>query len=454
MQKSAITDLTESLYFYNPWWETGSVPSYLTQQYHRPVVKDIISYLSLDRVIILKGPRRTGKTTIFYQIIDNLIKSGISAKDILFVTFDDIRLRVDFDEVIKAYELIRRGEIKDASRIYVFMDEVHFLENWQFFVKKYFDRKYPIKFLISGSAASLIKKGSESLAGRTIDEIILPFSFYEFLSLQSRDHRMMKVIADLREGFRYFEPIDTIDLIPYLTEIKMKFEEYIEKGGFPNLFAIKEPLLWKRLVREDIIEKVIYRDMVELYDIKKPEALEKLFLYLTGITSEILSVTNIANSLGLSREYTEKYLYYLEQSLLIKRLRKYARSIEKSIRSLEKLHILDSGLINAFSRVDISKTIETIIVSHLIRLKGADVFYFREGYEMDAIIELDKKVYPVEVKYKDDISKKELRGIEGFYKKFKSDRAIIVSRDNLKEEHINGCNVLFIPAWLFTLLVG
>ncbi|GER94720.1 hypothetical protein A45J_2484 [hot springs metagenome] len=454
MQKSAITDLTESLYFYNPWWETGSVPSYLTQQYHRPVVKDIISYLSLDRVIILKGPRRTGKTTIFYQIIDNLIKSGISAKDMLFVTFDDIRLRVDFDEVLRAYELIRRGEIKDASRIYVFMDEVHFLENWQFFVKKYFDRKYPIKFLISGSAASLIKKGSESLAGRTIDEIILPFSFYEFLSLQSRDHRMMKVIADLREGFRHFEPIDTIDLIPHLTEIKMKFEEYIEKGGFPNLFAIKEPLLWKRLVREDIIEKVIYRDMVELYDIKKPEALEKLFLYLTGITSEILSVTNIANSLGLSREYTEKYLYYLEQSLLIKRLRKYARSIEKSIRSLEKLHILDSGLINAFSRVDISKTIETIIVSHLIRLKGADVFYFREGYEVDAIIELDKKVYPVEVKYKDDISKKELRGIEGFYKKFKSDRAIIVSRDTLKEEHINGCNVLFIPAWLFTLLVG
>ncbi|GAB4534187.1 MAG: hypothetical protein Fur0020_00600 [Thermodesulfovibrionia bacterium] len=194
--------------------------------------------------------------------------------------------------------------------------------------------------------------------------------------------------------------------------------------------------------------------MVELYDIKKPEALEKLFLYLTGITSEILSVTNIANSLGLSREYTEKYLYYLEQSLLIKRLRKYARSIEKSIRSLEKLHILDSGLINAFSRIDIGKIIETIIVSHLIRLKGREVFYFREGYEVDAIIELDKKVYPIEIKYKDDISKKELRGIEGFCKKFKLDRAIIVSRDTLKEGHINGCNVLFIPAWLFTLLVG
>ncbi|GAB4441936.1 MAG: ATP-binding protein [bacterium] len=454
MQKSALTDLTESLYFYNPWWETGSVPPYLAQQYHRPVVKNIISYLSLDRVIILKGPRRTGKTTIFYQIIDNLIKSGVSGRDILFISFDDIRLRVDLDEVLKAYELIRKQEIKGASLIYVFMDEVHFLENWQFSVKKYFDRKYPIKFLISGSAASLIKKGSESLTGRTIDEIIFPFSFYEFLSLQSKSHRMMEVIANLREGFRYFEPIDTIDLTPYLTEIKMKFEEYIEKGGFPNLFSIKEPLLWKRLVREDIVEKVIYRDMVELYDIKKPEALEKLFLYLTGITSEILSVTNIANSLGLSREYTEKYLYYLEQSLLIKRLRKYARSIEKSIRSLEKLHILDSGLINAFSRIDIGKIIETIIVSHLIRLKGTEVFYFREGYEVDVIIELDKKVYPIEIKYKDDISKKELRGIEGFCKKFKSDRAIIVSRDTLKEGHINGCNVLFIPAWLFTLLVG
>ncbi|MBI4687644.1 MAG: DUF4143 domain-containing protein [Nitrospirae bacterium] len=232
------------------------------------------------------------------------------------------------------------------------------------------------------------------------------------------------------------------------------FEEYLERGGFPNLFGIKEPLLWKRLAREDIVEKVIYRDMVELYDIKKPEVLERLFLYLTGITSQILSVSNIANSLGLSREYTEKYLYYLEQAILIKRLNKYAKSIGKSIRSSEKVHVLDSGLINAFSRIETGHAVETVVASHLLRAKEAEIYYCRERYEVDVVMAIGRKLYPIEIKYKDNITKQDLRGVEAFCKSFSPKKTIIVSRDVFKEETLNGCKALFIPAWLFVLLIG
>jgi len=167
------------------------------------------------------------------------------------------------------------------------MDEVHFLENWQFYVKKYFDRKYPLKFLVSSSAATPIKKGAESLAGRTVEETLYPFSFYEFLSYRIKKKRLTGIIDRIRKNLRHFELPDITDLTPYATEIKISFEEYAEKGGFPNLFSVEEPILWKRLVREDIVEKVIYRDMVELYDIKNPEVLERLFLYLADITSGI-----------------------------------------------------------------------------------------------------------------------------------------------------------------------
>ncbi len=70
------TTIKQTLHFYNPWWESGAVPSALVKEYKRPIVKDILSYLSLDRIIVIKGPRRTGKTTIFYQIIDNLIRQA------------------------------------------------------------------------------------------------------------------------------------------------------------------------------------------------------------------------------------------------------------------------------------------------------------------------------------------------------------------------------------------
>lgn len=87
--------LKESLYFYNPWWETAKVPADLIKEYQRPVIKKLFSYLPMDRVIVLKGPRRTGKTTLLYQIIDQLLKKGVPAADILFLSFDDVKVRID-----------------------------------------------------------------------------------------------------------------------------------------------------------------------------------------------------------------------------------------------------------------------------------------------------------------------------------------------------------------------
>jgi len=451
-----VKALKESLFFYNPWWETDKVPTSLLKEYQRPIIKNLFSYLTLDRVIVLKGPRRTGKTTIFYQMIDQLLKKGIVASDILFLSFDDIKIRIDLDEILKAYQEINKRLIKEGRQIYVLLDEVHFLDNWQFYVKKYFDRKYPLKFLISGSAATLIKKGTESLAGRTVEETIYPFSFYEFLSYRSKNQKLIGMINHLRDTFTLFSLVDITDLTPYITEIKIVFEEYLEKGGFPNLFGVEEGLLWKRLVREDIVEKVIYRDLVALYDIKKPEVLEKLFLYLVGITSQVLSITNIANSLGLSREYTEKYLLYLEKALLVKRLKKYARSIEKSVRSMEKVHLLDSGLINAFSKVETGQILESLVASHLLRREGGKVYYFREKYEVDLVfeIDIDKEIFPIEIKYKDEISRRDLSGLYSFSKKFKSEISVMVTRDLLKEEISNGLRVIYLPAWLFLLLSG
>ena len=446
--------LKESLYFYNPWWESNEVPSDLVKEYQRPVIKNLLSYLSLDRIVVLKGPRRTGKTTLLYQIASHLLKNGTAAADILFLSFDDLKLRMDLDEIFNAYQEVCRRLIKEGRTVYVFLDEVHFLENWQFYIKKYFDRKYPLKFIVSGSAATLIKKGTESLAGRTVEETIYPFSFYEFLGYRIKNQKMLEAIDNLRDNFFPFSPVDATHIIPYITEIKIVFEEYSEKGGFPNLFDVRERLLWNRLIKEDIIEKVIYRDMVALYDIKKPEVLERLFLYLADISSQILSVSIIANSIGLSREYTEKYLLYLEQALLIKRLNKYAKSVEKSIRSAGKIHLLDVGLINAFSRGNPGQVLESMVAGHLLRHSGSRVYYFREKYEVDLVFEIDGHVFPVEVKNKDRISRRDLSGLYAFGKKFNSNTLIMVTRDRLGEESDDGYKIIYLPAWLLLLLIG
>lgn len=165
------------------------------------------------------------------------------------------------------------------------------------------------------------------------------------------------------------------------------------------------------------------------------------------------SIANIANSLGLSREYTEKYIFYLEQALLVRRIRKLARSVERTIRGAEKVHILDTGLINAFSVMELGKAVESMTAAHLLRLSGGKVFYFREKYEVDLVLEREKRLLPIEVKYKDDIPLRELKGLEVLFSTFKIGSAVVVTRDLIKEDTLGGHKLFFIPAWLFVLLI-
>lgn len=474
--------LKKLLYFHNPWWIDHRVPDSLKLTYQRPVLKKLLEYFKLDRAILIKGPRRTGKTTLLYQIIDELItKREIPAQNTIYLSCDDPELklltnpssdsRINLSDILDVYEQLREKTIKELKpneKIYLFLDEVHFWEGWQFEIKKYFDKKYPLKFILSGSSASLIKRGSESLMGRTIEELILPFSFYEFLSCQLKDKRLDKIILNLQKNFApsnllkgvtgLFSDMDSsspIDqLIPYQNKIKILFAEYLNRGGFPHLLEVENPILWQRLLREDVIEKVIYRDLVDLYEIKKPQVLEKFFLYLAGHSSDIINITNIANSLCLSREYTLKYLNYLIESFLVFGIKKYSPSVEKQIRSNQKVHLIDSGLITVFgegnkeNRVNGQK-VESLIGRCFLKEK---VFYWREREEVDFVLDINS-LLPIEVKYRNTILLRDLKGIIKFMERYGVREGIVVSKDLLQKMEQDDKILWLIPAWLILLIV-
>ena len=469
------------LYFHNPWWIDHRVPDSLKLTYRRPVLKKFLEYLKLDRAILIKGPRRTGKSTLLYQIIDELItKREIPAQNIIYLSCDDPELKLltnpssdsptNLTDLLDVYEQLSGRtltELKANEKIYLFLDEVHFWEGWQFEIKKYFDKKYPLKFILSGSTASLIKRGSESLMGRTIEELILPFSFYEFLSCQLKDEKLDKIILNLQKNFIPFNllkgitslfsdslsPID--QLIPYQNKIKILFAEYLNRGGFPHLLEVENPILWQRLLREDVIEKVIYRDLVNLYEIKKPQVLEKFFLYLADHSSDIMNITNIANSLSLSREYTLKYLNYLIESFLVFGIKKYSPSVEKQIRSNQKVHLIDSGLITVFGGGNKEKRVEGQKVESLVGrcFLKEKVFYWREREEVDFVLETSS-LLPVEVKYRNQILLKDLKGIIKFMEKYGVKEGIIVSKDLLQKRKQDDKILWLIPAWLILLIIN
>lgn len=432
----------------NPWWTEKRVPEPLKLHFKRPILKELLSFLDLDRVIVIKGPRRTGKSTLIYQMIDALIVSGIDPNSIFYLSFDDIGDYANLADIIEAYENIQGKRIKEGGRIFFFLDEIHFLDNWPLAIKRYFDKKWPVKFILSGSSASLIKKGAESLAGRTVEEIILPFNFREYLSYKHPSKEIDKIIDNLPFDLEHPDPGKTDLLAPFRKDIEFYFKQYLKQGGFPNVLEVKTEAIRRKLLKEDIIDKVIYRDLVERFGVKKPYTLEKLFLYLTDHSSEIINASSISNSLDLSRPHVEKYLNYLRQAYLIFPLMNYSRSIEKRIRSNEKIHILDCGLISAFGLANDDKILESAVFRHLF---GKEAFYWRSHFEVDFVLG-DKNPMPVEVKNKLQLDRGDFSGILSFMKKFKKDRGAIIYQGEPKQLAFNDNNVLCLPAWLFCLL--
>lgn len=447
--------ILETLEVDNPWWLTGKVPDKLAPLYERPVLKKILSYLdTLERTIVIKGPRRTGKTSILYQIIKHLLTNlSVKPHQILFASCDDIELlKTPLASLLDNFQKRHRLLISDGGPYYVFLDEVHYMEEWALQVKKYFDRRFPIKFIVSGSSLSLIRHGAESLAGRTVEELILPFSFPEFVFYNSSKSERIKYLEQRYYEHTQIEPEKMLfDLgTGHVDTLKILWEDYIKKGGFPNLFEVAEESLWIKLLREDIVEKVIYRDMVTLEGIKKPQAMENLFLYITNYTSNLFNVTSVASSLGMNRVQIDKYLHQFEQAGLIFRMQKFSRSVETKLRSLDKVHVIDSGLAWAFGLRDMGPLAESVVARHFYSAKPC---YWKEKEEVDIVIEDKDNVIPIEVKYKENVSIKELTGLVKFMERYKLKEGWVVIKDGETRIAKQGATRLhYIPAWKFCML--
>ena len=196
---------------YNPWWEIEKRDSWHFElpKFNRPIVSEIIDDLDfIPQIISITGPRRVGKTTALYQSILKLIaEKSINPDYITYFSFDDPEVfsseetqRIVFEELIK----FCTNKLKDENIFYLFLDEIQRLPKWELYLKKYYDLKSPIRFIISGSASSPIFRSSqETLLGRIKDRHLLPFSFKEYclfkLHMQSGFSEIISNYSNIRQ---------------------------------------------------------------------------------------------------------------------------------------------------------------------------------------------------------------------------------------------------------------
>lgn len=424
--------LIERLNFHNPWWLTGGVPEALNLPFHRKQFFSLKENLQLDRILVMKGPRRTGKTTIFYQLINDLLASGVKPTDILYLSFDDLDVRERVPEILTAWQQTTGKPLEKAPQRYFFLDEAQFLPNWETDVKLYHDRKYPIKFLISGSSASVIKQKSESLLGRTWEETLLPLDFEEFLTLKGDFYGLDQKTLAKPEAVN--------------NKLLSAWEGYLNLGGFPGIYDL--PVEKQKInLKDNMIDKAIYRDLAQIYGVREPEVLEKMLRYLAEISSGLVNISDLSSTFKLSWEATQNYLTYLQQAYLVFTLPKYSPSPKETARSLEKVHVIDTAIMGLFSLPEKGALWETAVARHFWSKGERETFFWRDKYEVDLVLEKPAGLLPMEIKSSKNIEEKDLRGLTEFMIKNRCPRGIIfyAGKENLRKT--NAGDIKLEPVW-------
>lgn len=447
--------MLEEIIIQNPWWKTKGVSESKLGNIRRCEFDSLKNELEEQKITCLLGPRRSGKTTLMYEMIGHLLKTGVSERNILFISFDNPKIRLNlehnFDEAIRDFSntMIREPIDTLSEKTYIFLDEVHKLNDWGNIIKYWQDLGLKIKFIVSGSSSlRILKGGGESLLGRINFHLILPLKFSEFTG--------RAVSAD----FGNFSSIKRAhdELLLEKNDLIIKLDAYILKGGFPEVYDIQDiEKVYEVLKQYKTL--TINRDILDLKDIKEPRILSDLADLLCDHMSQRISYSSFADILNIKVDTVKNYISYLEECFLIYTAYLYSKKQVISTRKEKKLYFVDCGLRNSLLLKEIddlekTKIIENIVFFHILSLKKRElfprIFYWldRTRNEVDIVITLKNEVIPIEVKYSDNIGKKDLKGLINFCEEFKT-RGLVITKDLLRDDG----DMIFIPAWLFLMMI-
>jgi predicted AAA+ superfamily ATPase len=301
----------------NPWWENGEIPAIFVDLKRRLYFEEFyrqVTLLAVRRAVVLMGPRRVGKTVMLYQVVQQLMQDGVPPRNICYLTIDaPIYTNVGLEELLFLCQRSLNTESLDG--FYVIFDEIQYLKNWEVHLKSLVGFYPQIRFIASGSAAPALRlKSNESGAGRFSDFMLPPLTFQEYLHLKDLTF-LFKT-----ESFPWLKDRSfKLDVAEDWDAVNRHFIDYINYGGYPEVIfndtIQQDP---GRLIRSDIIDKVLLRDLPSLYGIRDVQEMNSLFNVIGYNSGNEFNLESLSQESGVDKQMIKKYLEYLQAAFLIK----------------------------------------------------------------------------------------------------------------------------------------
>ena len=459
----------ERLQYENPWWTSGNVQQTyqdMSKRLYFDLFYPFVKETNVKRAVVLMGPRRVGKTVMMYHTIQELIKENIAPQKIFFIGIDNpIYMHLSLEDILLlAKEAVQLNNLEGC---FVFFDEIQYLKDWERHLKVLVDYYPKTKFVVSGSAAAALRlQSSESGAGRFTDFMLPPLTFHEYIHLKGLHHLVQpKTIRYNGKEIPFFITHDN-------KAFNKEFFHYMNFGGYPEV-VLSEKIQsdMGRYVKNDIVDKVLLRDLPSLYGIKDVQELNSFFSYLAYNTGNEFSFERLGKDSGIAKEIIKKYLEYLEAAFLIKVIHKIDDNAKKFKRVTSfKVYLTNSSLRTAlFSPIvetdkETGNMVETAIFSQWMHRENLDLKYARwkmgrsEG-EVDIVL-LDNKLFKpqwcVEIKWSNRYVEKpqELNSLIYFCKQNNFKATLVTTIDISDNKTIEEINITYVPAAVYAYNIG
>jgi len=413
----------------------------LPDTFARKSYEDEIAKKSLSgEVIVIKGVRRSGKSTLLINEIKRLIADGTNVENILFVNFEDQRFRM-FDEqaLLEDIKNVYLEYVKPDGDIVIMLDEVQNIKAWEQWVLKEYELSNNHLYVTGSNSHLLGAEFGTALGGRYLDIEVFPLSFKEYLA------------------FNNIQINSKAMLIHNKMTLQQHFNTYVEFGGFPKIVLLEDEALKKETVKS-YYDSILLKDIVARYKLKNYQVLNELSLFILSNNASINAYNKLKNNFSSSFDTIRDYMEYLMNAYIILSINKFDYSLKKQIANPKKFYAIDTGFSNVVS-FNISKKIganlENIIFLELKR-KREEIYYYKteKGLEIDFLVPKENitELIQVSVTLENEATReRELRVFKEARKELRGelkmmlvtlDRSEVVEYDGIGIEIINALEFL------------
>jgi predicted AAA+ superfamily ATPase len=338
-------------------FKTKDLSTIVKRPYKIPLIK--------GKASAVIGVRRSGKTYLLYQTIQELFQRGIESDQIIYINLEDDRLKLndrsDLANLLDGFYSLYPKNHKRTT--YIFLDEIQSAPEWEKVVRRYIDTK-DTHIILTGSSAKLLSAEiATSLRGRAIPIEMWPFNFQEYINSNDPEISL--------DNFS----LEAIDL--KMTLLK----KFLRVGGFPELRHLSE--VESLPIRQEYLNTIVIRDLIERYEIKNNALLKyfvKTLMRNIGRSFSVHKFLQDVQSQGFrtSKDSIYKYIAHIEDAFVAFSIPLFSESVRKQQSNPRKIYSIDSGLSCATHfgvRDELGRIFENLIYLDL-RRAGYEVNYY------------------------------------------------------------------------------